>query len=337
MVKYPIKRTLVNKKHKYYSASGKQIHDIIIINRIKKLGIPPAYKQVEIFEPSAKIQAISIDDKGRKQYKYHSLFVDERARKKYRNLIHFVSDYSKIMKRLKQGYKNMSNGVPKSKDDLICLVIGLLNTCRIRSGCIKHFKDNGSYGTTTLLRKHFTLKSGEINLKFKGKSGVINTCSIKKKNIVYKTLSKFLKLHKNKNDYVFTYNKVLITQIDINNFLRNITNKKHISSKAFRTYHANIDFINCAIKLHKKNNISASSITNTQVKHNFKQLILNLADKLHHTSATFKQSYLYPQLKELYLNDYKSFITKFKRNPENAFISFIKKNTSNKKSIPKKW
>jgi DNA topoisomerase-1 len=336
MVKYPIKRILKNKKHYYYSATGLQIKDTNLINQIKKLGIPPAYKIVDIFEPSAKIQAISVDDKGRKQYKYHSLFVNERVRKKYRNLIHFVSAYAKIMSKLESKYRNMKNGTPTTKEDIICLILGLMNTCKIRPGCMKHFKQNGSYGTTTLLRKHFIIKNKEIRLKFKGKSGVINTCTINKKNKLYSVLLNYLKSKKNKDEYIFTYQDVLITQYDINNYLRQIS-KTHISAKAFRTYHANIDFINSALELHQTI-LKPNILTNSNIKSNFKEITNNLATNLHHTSATFKQSYLYPQLKELYISNYKTFIKKFKnKNPELSFIKFIKKNTSNKKNIPKKW
>ena len=61
----------------YYDSRGREIADPVQIERIEKLAIPPAWKNVWI-SPSGrgKLQATGYDKAGRKQYIYH---VDFRA------------------------------------------------------------------------------------------------------------------------------------------------------------------------------------------------------------------------------------------------------------------
>src|SRR4051812_26133397 len=76
---------------RYYDQRGKQITDPAKIERIEKLAIPPAWKDVWI-SPSAraKLQATGRDKAGRKQYLYHSDFRAAQEQAKYDKLIRFA-------------------------------------------------------------------------------------------------------------------------------------------------------------------------------------------------------------------------------------------------------
>ena len=60
---------------RYFDQSGRRITDPAKVERIEKLAIPPAWRDVEI-SPSAraKLQATGYDKAGRKQYLYHPDF-----------------------------------------------------------------------------------------------------------------------------------------------------------------------------------------------------------------------------------------------------------------------
>ena len=67
-----IRRKRVGKHFSYIGLDGKAIRDPDELQRIKKLGIPPAWTYVWICpNPQGHIQATGRDAKGRKQYRYH--------------------------------------------------------------------------------------------------------------------------------------------------------------------------------------------------------------------------------------------------------------------------
>ncbi len=64
-------RKVIGKKFVYYNTEGKKITDSTTIERINKLVIPPAYKDVWIAPyANGHIQATAYDSRGRKQYRY---------------------------------------------------------------------------------------------------------------------------------------------------------------------------------------------------------------------------------------------------------------------------
>lgn len=59
-------------RFRYLDGRGNEIRDAAAIERIEKLAIPPAWKDVWIAaRPRAKLQATGYDAAGRKQYIYH--------------------------------------------------------------------------------------------------------------------------------------------------------------------------------------------------------------------------------------------------------------------------
>jgi DNA topoisomerase-1 len=335
MNKYPIKRTIKGNSFRYLWKNGRTVSNNSTVDRIKKLRIPPAYINVKIYSSNAKIQATGYDDKKRKQYRYHPAWVEERGRKKFRGLIAFASAYPKIIRSI----NSQLNGSPKNKKEMIALAIGVLNICRIRPGSTKHLRDTGSFGTTTLLKGHIIegkcpgSSSKCLLICFKGKSGVVNKCRITLNTKIGKSLYSLLKKKKKREDPVFYIDNSLVTPEDINKFLQNIGGRQ-VTAKAFRTYHANAQFISAMIPAipYIKN------ISQTKRKKYTIEAIKKIAEELHHTPATFKNSYLFPPLRELFIENPEIFKKIFyKHNLDDALVSFIQKKTSKSSKTPKSW
>lgn len=330
--KYPIARvrSSKDKSFKYVWKNGNTVKDNEVISRIKKLRIPPAYTRVRVYSSKAKIQATGLDDKKRKQYRYHPSWVEERGRKKFRGLIAFAEAYPKISRTI----NNMLNGVPRTKQEMIALATGLLNTCRIRPGSTRHLRDTGSFGTTTLLKGHITVKKPKcLLIRFRGKSGVVNDCKVSLKTKIGKSLLALLNQKKEREEPIFVFDGSLITPDDINKFLQNIGGRQ-ITAKAFRTYHANARFINAINQtIPKMKTMDAKERKKYTI-----DVIKKLAEELHHTPATFKNSYLFPPLRELFVEDPDLYKRSFyKKNLDKALINFIKKKTSKSPQTPKAW
>ncbi len=320
--KYPITRKIKNKHYVYFYKNGKKIINRDEVDRINKLRIPPAYKDVKIYSKNSKEQYVAKDDKGRIQIGYHPTWIVERNRKKFRDLIIFANLYPKIMNKIDLIIKNNK----KDKEMYTALAIKLLDSCKIRPGNEKHLKNTGSYGTTTLCKKHIKKKSNCLKIEFKGKSGVINHCRIKLNTSLAKHI---LRLSKNakSSDRIFNKN---ITNVTMNNFLKQYDDS--ISVKTFRTYHANIIFIQKILQDVNKDYSNKERNKQTVIA------IKEAANYLHHRPATFKNSYLFTPIRDLYIKDPIKFKKTFKKNKLNkSLINFIKKNTEKKANIPKNW
>jgi DNA topoisomerase I len=76
---------------RYFDGGGRRITDAAQVERIEKLAIPPAWRDVEI-SPSAraKLQATGYDKAGRKQYLYHPDYRAAQEQAKYDKLIRFA-------------------------------------------------------------------------------------------------------------------------------------------------------------------------------------------------------------------------------------------------------
>lgn len=339
--KYPVSRIVTKIKlndkttysFKYKWKNKKTVTDKKTIQRINKLRIPPAYKNVKIYSSTSKIQYTALDNKGREQKGYHEIWIQERNRKKFRDLIEFVKAYPKIIKKINKLLP--VSDVLKTKEQMVALAVGLLDVCRIRPGSYKHLRDTGSYGTTTLCKKHIKKKviNGKtyISLKFVGKSGVINECKLKSTTKIAKSLYKLSKKIKKPQSYIFNTKKYKVFASDINIFLQEIGGP-YISGKSFRTYHANIAFVQKIIPSLTK------PMTELQRKKHVIDVIKQVAEELHHNPSTFKNSYLFTPIKTLYIEDPDKFKMNFNNNDINkALSSFIQNNTSCNANIPTHW
>jgi len=83
-----IQRKRVGKHFSYIGLDRKPIRDPQELERIKHIGIPPAWKQVWICpSPKGHIQSTGRDAKGRKQYRYHPRWREVRNETKYDRMI----------------------------------------------------------------------------------------------------------------------------------------------------------------------------------------------------------------------------------------------------------
>ena len=268
---------------KYYNG-GRQISKNNIIDRIKKLRIPPAYINVKVSkDKDSKILAYGFDNKNRKQVIYNPNYIKEQSDKKYDKILKLNSIFLKIKKNI---YKDMKNSIDIKKKE-ISIIIYLIINCGFRIGNNKYAKENNSYGLTTLEFRHIKLVNNKILIDFIGKKGVQNK-SLCGNKLIYYYLLKKKKRNKN-NERVFSYerdNRIInITSIDVNNYLKDISSE--ITAKDLRTWCANeffIKFINDKKILKEKNPI--------------KKAIKLVSERLHNTSAICKKNYIDPILIE---------------------------------------
>ena len=301
-------------KNFIYLKKNVEIKDAKILERIKKLVIPPAWRDVVIADkPTDKVQCIGYDDKNRKQYKYNQEYIDKQTKDKYyKSLI----DFGLVINKIREDIEKILRKREWNLEKLIAFIIFVVDNSHLRIGNEKYKDENESYGITTLERRHIIIKTNSVILNFIGKKGVENSCKLTDKRIVnlFKSLDKEFKPEEDEGffKYYGGNNKIYsINSLHINDFLKNYGD---FSAKIFRTWTANEFIIKYLynivfqIKDVDKSYIESLSDKNCAV----------IINKCNNTRAICKKSYI--------CND---IFDDFKESPCN-FIKKIK-NYSNKK------
>lgn len=162
-----ITRERRGKGFSYRLPDGGLLSDKIELTRLKSLGVPPAYERVWIcIDPSGHLQATGFDVRGRKQYRYHPEWHALRGENKFYQLKTFGEALPAIRRRATADLSTNGYG-PEAT--LAALVL-LLDAAHLRVGNKTYLETNGTYGATTLLKKHVSF--GEtIELRFAAKGG----------------------------------------------------------------------------------------------------------------------------------------------------------------------
>jgi DNA topoisomerase-1 len=232
--------------------------------------IPPAYTNVMAsFSKHKKLQAVATDKSGKLQYFYTKKHKDDASLQKWERMFEFVKKIPLIRKHITKMTKDNS----ENKEE-VALGLGffLMDTCNFRVG--GHSKK--TYGVSTLKNAH--LKDGFIN--YVGKSGVINTCNVP--SSIIKTLK----------------NKYISNKPSAQKFNQTLLKFGNFTCKDFRSFKANSTFIEKVLHLEK-----------TKISENMKEredyckiALAYTADRLHHSPAICKGSYIVPDLLTSYKN-----------------------------------
>lgn len=136
--------------------------------RIEALAIPPAWTDVWVCrDPEGHLQATGRDDRDRKQYLYHQRWDDVRDRIKFRRLLLFGHRLPRLRRRVGRDLKGDDLGLER----VVAGAVRILDRTGIRIGSPEYEEKNGSYGLTTLRRRHVDAEGSTITLEFRGKSG----------------------------------------------------------------------------------------------------------------------------------------------------------------------
>ena len=149
---------MITIKNKNYYLGSQKITDSFILDRIKKLRVPPAWTDVEISsDPTSYVQVTGKDVSGKVQYIYHPLFVTLTEYHKYSRLKEFCSRLHLLTNRIKSIKKRSIN----DRLYLIALMFRLMSKTHARIGNDNYIDDDdpkkSSYGLTTLNSKHIII------------------------------------------------------------------------------------------------------------------------------------------------------------------------------------
>src|ERR1700751_2287968 len=150
------------------------------MKRIRSLVIPPAWEKVWISpQANGHLQATGIDAKGRKQYKYHSIWRTVRDEAKFERLLSFAEVLPKIRA---QVAKDMAR--PNlTREKVLATIVRLLEVSLIRIGNEEYAKENKSFGLTSMRNRHAEVARKTVKFQFRGKSGKEHTVSVSDRRV----------------------------------------------------------------------------------------------------------------------------------------------------------
>lgn len=279
-----------------YTSSGGKITDNATLEYIKNLVIPPMYRNVNIFyegpTKTPKILYTGVDSKGRLQRIYSKEWRSKKDREKFCDLLIFGEKVSEIIR----DTEYLLDG-PLSKEKMIAMIIRLVMLCHFRIGNSKYKELYGSFGAINIQKRHISVKQNTIKIKFKGKKGVVNQCTISDSKFIREM--KRLIANKEPKQTVFQYmdngNLTDISAVDFNKYLNQYD--KRMTSRMFRLWDSNILFI---MYMAQAGDPSLMSIT--ERKRKLVQAYKFVSDKINNTPAILKKSYTQSGLNDLYLN-----------------------------------
>ncbi len=164
----------------YYGPDGKRITDRAEIERLNKVGMPPAYERCWFCpDPQGHMQAVGYDAKGRKQYRYHPDFRAEQEALKYERLAAFGRALPKLRKKIEEDI----TGRKMDADTVVAAVVRLIESTHMRVGSEEYVKSGKSFGATTLRNRHARVEGGKLKLSYKGKHGIKRTATVSDRNL----------------------------------------------------------------------------------------------------------------------------------------------------------
>jgi len=126
-----IQRKRVGRHFRYIGTDGEPIRDPAELQRIKSIGIPPAWGDVWICpSPRGHLQATGRDVKGRKQYRYHPRWREIRDETKYIRMFAFGDALPLIRERANLDLAQHC----MSREKVLATVVTLLDLTAIRVG-----------------------------------------------------------------------------------------------------------------------------------------------------------------------------------------------------------
>ncbi len=153
----------------YYTGDGARITDRAEIDRLNRIALPPAYTDARFSSfANGHLQAIGVDARGRRQYRYHPDYRAHRDGAKFDNVIAFGQALPAIRKQVQADL----DGKACDCATILAAIVRIMDSAHIRVGNEEYARTNKSFGATTLRSRHARAGREKVQLHYRGKSGI---------------------------------------------------------------------------------------------------------------------------------------------------------------------
>jgi DNA topoisomerase IB len=176
-----IARRKAGKGFTYVDQNGNKVTDPDTLARIRALAIPPAWTEVWICQhPMGHIQAVGLDVKSRKQYRYHDAWRTRRDQEKFDHMLDFARMLPAIRARASADLATKGLG----RERVLACAVRLLDLGFFRIGTEGYAEENQTYGLATMRKKHVRIEGDTITFDYTAKSGKRRVQSVADPDVV---------------------------------------------------------------------------------------------------------------------------------------------------------
>jgi DNA topoisomerase-1 len=276
---------------RYVTAAGRPLSDERSLERIRKLRVPPAWRDVRIARSeSSPLQAIGYDKKGRLQYRYHLKFRQRRDDEKFLRVVHFGESLPRLRRRVRADLARQ--GLDRRR--VLAAIVRLTDQGFFRPGNENSARQEETFGLTTLRTQHARVNGSRVSFEYVGKWKKKQSQSIADRPVA--NIVRELSGLKGRELFKFVDGQRVcnVKNRHVNDYIQSIIGE-HFTTKDFRTWAGTLL---CSIALASQE----PPVNQRQQRLRIRKAIEATAKLLGNTPAVCRSSYICPRLLEEYVN-----------------------------------
>jgi DNA topoisomerase-1 len=204
-------------------------------------------------------------------------------------------EFSEVLPGIRRRVERDISQAALTREKVLATVVWLLEKTLIRVGSDEYARDNGSFGLTTLRRRHVAVSGAKLRFEFRGKSGVPHSVAVTDRRIA-RIVQRCQELP---GQELFQYldddgSRQSVDAGDINQYLREIADRQ-ITAKDFRTWAGTMLAAQALRDI-------GSFATQKEANANVVRAIDEVAKRLGNTRAVCRKYYVHPVVIEAYLD-----------------------------------
>jgi DNA topoisomerase IB len=233
-----IRRVRRGKGFSYAWPDGRPVKDRATLERINGLVLPPAWTDVWICtDERGHLQAVGIDARGRKQYRYHDQWRARRDREKFDHMLEFARALPKIRHFCAEHLAE--DGL--SRNRVLACAVRLLDLGFFRIGGEGYAAENETYGLATMHKSHVCVDGDVVTFDYVAKGGKRRLQTVVDPEVAEVVAA--LKARRGGLKELFAWKRanrwVDVKSADINAYIKEISGGD-FSAKDFRTWNATV-------------------------------------------------------------------------------------------------
>jgi DNA topoisomerase-1 len=269
----------------YTFPDGHVVDDEKTLARIRKLRIPPAWREVRIARgETAPLQGIGVDKKGRTQYLYHLRFRAQREEEKFRRIVGFGESLPELRRRVRNDLRGRALTSPR----VLAAIVRLMDQGFFRIGNDKSARSESTYGLTTIQGQHVKVDGSRLSFDYVGKWKKKQKRAIDDTEVA--AIVRRLKRLRQRELFAFEDGDNLRAVKDrhVNGYIQEIIGQNY-TAKDFRTWAGTLL---CSIALGMQGQASSKA----ERKRRIRRAVEATAQQLGNTPAVCRSSYICPRL-----------------------------------------
>lgn len=222
----------------YRWPDGRPVRDKATLARIEALVIPPAWEEVWICtDERGHLQAVGVDARGRKQYRYHDDWRLRRDREKFDHMLEFARALRKIRHFCDEHLTE--DGLTHNR--VLACVVRLLDLGFFRIGGEDYAAENETYGLATMEKSHVRVDRDVVTFDYPAKGGKRRLQSVVDPAVA--ELVATLKARRGGSPELFAWKRgnrwIDVKSADINAYIKEVSGGD-FTAKDFRTWNATV-------------------------------------------------------------------------------------------------